>query len=135
LDPNEIRKQFNPVYVFLRNKWYFDELYQALFVAPVMFLSRRIAEFDKKIIDGFIDSLARWTRVISLFDDILDRYLIDGLVNWTARRTYSIGLALRTVQTGRLRQYVMFIVVGTVALFVLVSYYFDTAVSRTTAGF
>jgi hypothetical protein len=32
-----------------------------------------------------------------------------------------MGLRLRHVQTGRLRQYVMFIVVGTVAIFLLAS--------------
>jgi len=31
------------------------------------------------------------------------------------------------VQTGRLRQYVMFIVVGTVALFVMISFYASRA--------
>ena len=40
-------------------------------------------------------------------------------MNWLAGVTYSIGLSLRRVQTGRLRQYVMFIVVGTVALFII----------------
>ena len=29
------------------NKWYFDELYQAMFVQPVLFVSRRVAQFDK----------------------------------------------------------------------------------------
>jgi len=35
---------------------------------------------------------------------------------------------LRVLQTGRLRQYVVFIVVGTVALFVLVSFWTGSAV-------
>ena len=32
-----------------------------------------------------------------------------------------LGLSLRAAETGKLRQYVMFIVVGTVALFMLIS--------------
>jgi len=44
-------------------------------------------------------------------------------VNWTARRTFGLGLSLRTAETGQLRQYVVFIVVGTVALAVLVSFW------------
>ena len=35
-----------------------------------------------------------------------------------ADRTWDLGLSLRSMQTGRLRQYVMFIVVGTIVLFV-----------------
>ena len=32
---------------------------------------------------------------------------------------------MRRMQTGRLRQYVMFIVVGTVALFILISFFWS----------
>ncbi len=56
-------------------------------------------------------------------DDLIDRYLVDGLVNWTARSTFGLGLSLRGAETGKLRQYVVFIVVGTVALAVLVSFW------------
>ena len=42
-------------------------------------------------------------------------------LNATASAAWSAGLELKKLQTGRLRQYVMFIVVGTVALYVLAS--------------
>jgi NADH-quinone oxidoreductase subunit L len=88
----------------------------------VMFLAGVISRFDKIIIDGLIDSLARGTVQISKLDDMFDRYFIDGLVNLTAHWTYSIGTSLRRVQTGKLRQYVMLIVIGTVALTVLIKW-------------
>jgi hypothetical protein len=53
------------------------------------------------------------------------RMFVDGLANITARWTYAIGLSLRNVQTGRIRQYVMLIVVGTVALFILTSFFWS----------
>lgn len=127
LDPREVVAQFRPVYQFLIHKWYFDELYHALFVAPALFIARRIADFDKKVIDRFIDGCARWTRLLSQLDDLFDRYIVDALVNWFARWTYSVGSAMRTAQTGNVRQYVMFIVIGTVALFVLISFFFNPA--------
>jgi NADH-quinone oxidoreductase subunit L len=122
-EPAEVAQQFRPLYLFLLNKWYFDELYHAIFVAPVMFIARRVSQCDKELIDRFLDGLAAGTRRLSLADDMIDRYLIDGLVNWTARRTFGLGLSLRTAETGQLRQYVVFIVVGTVALAVLVSFW------------
>jgi NADH:ubiquinone oxidoreductase subunit 5 (subunit L)/multisubunit Na+/H+ antiporter MnhA subunit len=105
------------------NKWYFDELYQTIFVRPVHFFSRLIANFDKRMIDGFIDMLARGAKKVAHVDDLIDRYLVDGIVNLTANWTFSAGRSLRAVQTGRLRQYVMFIVVGAVALTVLIRWY------------
>jgi NADH-quinone oxidoreductase subunit L len=127
VDADEARRQFAPLHSFLRNKWYFDELYEALLVRPAHFVARRVADLDKRVIDWAIDSSARLMRVFSLIDDLLDRYLVDGLVNWFAGWTWSVGLALRSVQTGRLRQYVMFIVVGTVGLFVLISFFWNFA--------
>ena len=53
---------------------------------------------------------------------------MDGVVNATAKATWSTGLKLRGLQTGHLRQYVVFIVLGTVALFVLASLAFRSAV-------
>ena len=127
LNPEDARRQFAPIYTFLRNKWYFDELYDFLFVRPTHFIAARVANLDKKWIDGLIDTLARWTKGLANLDDVIDRYFVDGLVNAVAHWTMSTGLALRGVQTGRLRQYVMFIVVGTVALFVMISFYASRA--------
>ncbi|MFO0899876.1 MAG: NADH-quinone oxidoreductase subunit L [Pirellulales bacterium] len=123
LDPEEARQQFYRAWVVLRNKWYFDELYNWIFVLPVLHCSRFIAGFDRKIIDGFIDGLGRWTRFLSRrVDDTVDRPLVDGAVNLLANWTYSLGLSLRGVQTGFLRQYVVFIVLATVVLFLVVSW-------------
>jgi len=126
LDPREVAKQFKPIYTFLVHKWYFDELYNAIFVQPVLFVSRRVAEFDKKVLDGIIDGLALGTRMLAHLDDLVDRYFVDGLINVFAAWTYGLGIWFRGAQTGRMRQYVMFIVVGTVALFLLITFYSST---------
>ena len=44
-------------------------------------------------------------------------------VNGIAAITYRCGASLRRIQTGNLRQYVMFIVVGTVVVFALASFW------------
>ncbi|HWA97251.1 MAG TPA: NADH-quinone oxidoreductase subunit L [Pirellulales bacterium] len=122
LSAADVRQQFGPIYNFLLNKWYFDELYQAVFVEPVLFVSNLIAMFDKRMIDRFIDWLAVAVKRVAQLDDMIDRYFVDGLVNLTAHWTWSIGRSLRTVQTGRLRQYVMFIVLATVVLAFLIQW-------------
>jgi NADH:ubiquinone oxidoreductase subunit 5 (subunit L)/multisubunit Na+/H+ antiporter MnhA subunit len=126
LNPAEVVRQFQPIYRLLWNKWYFDEIYQAAFVAPVMFISRRVSDFDRRVIDRFVDGCATAVRKVSLLDDFIDRWFVDGAVNFTAGWIYAVGLWLRGSQTGRLRQYVMFIVVGTVGLFVLASFLWGT---------
>jgi NADH:ubiquinone oxidoreductase subunit 5 (subunit L)/multisubunit Na+/H+ antiporter MnhA subunit len=121
LNPDDVRRQFSPIYRWLVHKWYFDELYDAVFVRPTLLFSEGVAAFDRRVIDRFIDNLARWTRHVSDIDDLIDRYFVDGLVNVAANWIYSFAVYLRRFQTGQLRQYVMFIVVGTVAIFAAVS--------------
>jgi NADH:ubiquinone oxidoreductase subunit 5 (subunit L)/multisubunit Na+/H+ antiporter MnhA subunit len=130
LNPDEVGRQFAGIYRFLRNKWWFDELYDWVFVRPAHVVSRITARFDRRIIDGFIDGLAAVTRWFSRrWDAIADRTLVDGLINLFANWTYALGLSLRTVQTGRLRQYVMFIVVGTIAIFILISFFWNPSLA------
>ena len=122
LDAADARRTFRPLFHLFRAKWWFDELYQVILVRPVLAIARFVADVDRKGIDFLADSLARGVRLISACDDWIDRLLVDGLVNLIAERTHATGLWLRTLQTGQLRQYVVLIVVGTVALFVLVSF-------------
>ncbi len=45
---------FRPVYLLFFNKWYFDEIYNWIFVNPIKNISNFFGKvFDKKIIDGF----------------------------------------------------------------------------------
>jgi len=60
--PAALSQQFGGLYRFVLNKWYFDELYDALFVRP----SLRFAKFawhfgDEQVIDGVPSGLATLT--------------------------------------------------------------------------
>ena len=56
-----------PVYLFLRNKWYFDELYDVLFVRPAKYLGRNLwKQGDGAVIDGIgPDGLAAATLAVA----------------------------------------------------------------------
>ncbi len=123
INPADAAKQFAPAYVFLRNKWYFDELYHVLFFKPTHFFAKLVAKFDRQGIDWVVNGTATVAKKVSdTGDAIIDKGLVDGLVNLVAGWIYSIATWFRNVQTGKLRQYVLFIVLGTVVLFVLIEY-------------
>ena len=44
LNPEEVRSMFAPIYRFLRNKWWFDELYEIVFIRPALFCGRCVAQ-------------------------------------------------------------------------------------------
>jgi NADH-quinone oxidoreductase subunit L len=129
LDADAIRRMFSPVYVFLKNKWWFDELYQLVFIRPALWCAGLAAAIDRFVIDGLAHALAGSVRLLSVFDDLIDRLFVDGAVNATADVTYAVGLRLREVQSGKIRQYVMWVAVGTVGLFVLVMFLWSYALA------
>jgi NADH-quinone oxidoreductase subunit L len=52
--PEQLARQQEPLYQFLLNKWYFDELYDFLFVRPTLWLGRVLWKGgDGWLIDGF----------------------------------------------------------------------------------
>ncbi|TCS64135.1 NADH-quinone oxidoreductase subunit L [Varunaivibrio sulfuroxidans] len=51
--PGILAAAFKPIYTFVYNKWYFDELYDAVFVRPAFFIGRGLWKTgDQAIIDG-----------------------------------------------------------------------------------
>jgi NADH-quinone oxidoreductase subunit L len=52
--PKRLAERHEPLYKFLLNKWYFDELYDLIFVRPAMWLGRFLwKKGDGFLIDGF----------------------------------------------------------------------------------
>ena len=57
--PGALARAFGPIYRFLLNKWYFDELYDAVFVRPALALARSLWQVgDATLIDGVPNGLA-----------------------------------------------------------------------------
>jgi len=60
--PGTLASQFSVIYKFLLNKWYFDEIYDALLVKPTLRLAKFAWHFgDEQVIDGVPSGLATLT--------------------------------------------------------------------------
>lgn len=115
----EMKRQLGGLHGFLMNKWHFDELYDALFMKPAHVVGKLCVWIDRTIFDGILHGSAKLMIFVSKWDRLFDEHLVDGFVNLLGNTTFAVGRSLRVFQTGRLRQYVMFIVVGVVALFAI----------------
>ena len=111
-------ERFGGIYRFLVHKWYFDELYGAVLVRPCLAFARLCRQIDQVLIDGLVNGSAAFTIFVSRLEGIFDMIAVDRLVNLTARAVYVVGDRSRSIQTGRLRNYLMFLTVGLVGLFV-----------------
>jgi proton-translocating NADH-quinone oxidoreductase chain L len=117
LDAVRTAERFGGVYKFLVHKWYFDELYGAVLVRPCLKFAGLCREIDRILIDGLVNGAAAVTAFLSRLEGIFDMIAVDRLVNLTAKAVYVTGDWSRSLQTGRLRNYLMILTVGLIAGF------------------
>jgi len=89
---DSIRRAFGPVHRLVANKYYLDWLYEDVIV--------------KRVVIGGV------SRGLDLFD----RYVVDGVVNATARSTQFSAQRLRLAQAGQLQLYGAAIIIGVVLI-------------------
>ena len=108
-----------PLYLFLLNKWYFDELYEATIISGSKAFSRGCSRFDADVIDGFVNLTARTGVFVSNLVGIFDNGVVDGAVNGVANITIGSGSLLRRMQTGKLFHYVFVLAGGALVIFLV----------------
>ncbi len=109
-----------PAYQIVSNKYYVDELYDAMFVNRVKNLGNGLAAFDLGVVDGGVNGAGWLTRLTAEVSRLWDLYVVDGLVNLLAFFVKGLGWAVRAFQTGLVQSYAFFIVVG---VMLLMAYY------------
>ncbi len=71
--PKKLAETQRPLYLFLLNKWYFDEIYDFLFVRPAQAVGRFLwKKGDKAVIDGTINGVAM--GIIPFFTRLAGRF-------------------------------------------------------------
>jgi len=94
--PARLASSFRRLYLFLLNKWYFDELYDAIFVRPALRLAR-------------------------IAFRVGDERIIDGMPNGAAALAVDVARGAVRIQTGRVANYAFAMIIG---LVVFVSIFF-----------
>jgi NADH-quinone oxidoreductase subunit L len=96
LSAEEMGRMFKPFYILFSRKYWFDELYEKVFVGKVL-------------VRGFFAGLQGF-----------DTYGVDGAVNGIATGAMATGKALRKAHTGQLQLYGLFIGIGILAIILCV---------------
>ncbi|PYV33784.1 MAG: NADH-quinone oxidoreductase subunit L [Acidobacteria bacterium] len=118
--PDRAAQAAGPVYHVVLNKYYVDELYDAIFVNRVKNLGNSLAAFDLGVVDGGVNGAGWLTRLTADASGLWDLYVVDGLVNLLAFFVKGLGWAARAFQTGLVQSYAFFIVMG---VLLLMAYY------------
>jgi NADH-quinone oxidoreductase subunit L len=105
-------RQYGALYPVFLNKWYIDELYDALFVNRAKDAGRSLWRFDSKIVDGAVNGSA-WSAVEgAVGSSWWDRWVVDGLVRFVGGFIKTVSWPMRAVQTGYVQNYALIMILG-----------------------
>jgi NADH-quinone oxidoreductase subunit L len=85
--PGRLRERLHPAYELLANKWYFDEAIDVLVVRPALAVGR-------------------------FANNVIERFVVGGLVNGTRELVGDAGGFVRAVQNGFVRSYALLLIFG-----------------------
>ena len=118
--PERLMLRFRRLYITLLNKYWVDEIYDALIVNRTKDLGNFLAKFDLRVIDGGVNGSAWLTRLTASVCGFFDYWVVD----FSVRRSdliYYMSYPIRRLQTGIIQNYVAFTIAG---ILLLVSYFF-----------
>ena len=117
-------KRFGLLFTLSQNKFYFDENYNRYIYRPCLRLADKISWmdwdlYDKYFINGF-GYLTKWASdIVGKFDfDTIDQTFVDG----AGKITKFFGKIFKTVQTGRLQNYLLYVTAGVIIIMVIQSF-------------
>ena len=108
--PDPLSRWLGPVYTLLKRKYYFDELYDFLFVRPSYWLAEQFAYLfvDKRLIDGTLHAIGRFSLWLgAAFRNYIDGPLVNGFGDLVGESVKAFGRSFRIIQTGRVQNYLL----------------------------
>ncbi len=107
----------------LTHKFYFDEVYNAVVVGGTRVLAVVCGWLDRWLLDfAIVENLARLVKALALVSgDRLDARGVDQLAEGLGRGAFDIGDGFRAIQTGRIRNYVIFSAAAVLVVAVMIA--------------
>ena len=120
ISAEKLATKFGFLYHWSYNKFYFDENYNRYLYQPFLRLANSISWLDWEFYDKyFINGFGKLTKLFSKISGKFDYDGIDqGLVDSFGRVSAVSGNFLRNIQTGRLQNYLLFVVAGILVIII-----------------
>jgi NADH-quinone oxidoreductase subunit L len=117
---DRLAERWSGAHRVLSNKYYVDEIYGATVVAGTLQSANGLWAVDRNVVDGAVNG-SGWLTVFSAwFSHLLDKYIVDGLVNLVGAVLEESSFLFRRLQTGLIQNYALVMLFG---VFAFVSVY------------
>jgi NADH-quinone oxidoreductase subunit L len=116
-----LKKPLGALFTGMENKWFVDEIYQAVIIKPYAAISAFLADvidwrfwhdwFHEKVIAGTYNFVSK-----TVLDQRIDQQFIDAIANGLGELTKQISAGLRRLQNGFVRSYALAVLFGVIAI-------------------
>jgi len=108
------------LFTHMNRKWYFDELYDKVFVQPTKRAAAWTYEFiDRTVIDGVLHTVARVTVRYAELNRLFDRVVVNGAADLVADSVKAFGRNFRQIQTGQVQNYLFLALINALVLVIV----------------
>ncbi|WP_017324287.1 NAD(P)H-quinone oxidoreductase subunit 5 [Synechococcus sp. PCC 7336] len=90
IDPAAIAAKFKPLYLLSLKKWYFDEIYDTVFVKGTRLAAREALEVDQRIVDGVVN----FAGLVTLISGETLKYFESGKAQFYALVVFASAIAI-----------------------------------------
>jgi NADH-quinone oxidoreductase subunit L len=117
-DPMALR--LGTLFTHMNRKWYFDELYDKVFVRPTKRVAAWVYQFiDRTVIDGILHTVARVTQRYAELNRLFDRVVVNGAGDAVANGVKTFAQSFRQIQTGQVQNYLFLALVNALVLVIV----------------
>jgi NADH-quinone oxidoreductase subunit L len=110
-----LARRWSGAHRVLSNKYYVDEFYGATVVNGTLAGASGLWTVDRLVVDGAVNG-SGWLTVFSAwFSHLVDKYIVDGLVNLVGTVLEESSFLFRRLQTGLIQNYALVMVFGVFA--------------------
>jgi NADH-quinone oxidoreductase subunit L len=115
-----LARRWSGAHRVLSNKYYVDEIYGATVVAGTLRSANGLWAVDRNVVDGAVNGSGWLTVFTAWFSHLVDKYVVDGLVNLVGSVLEESSFLFRRFQTGLIQNYALVMLFG---VFAFVSVY------------
>ena len=111
------------LYTWMQNKFYVDELYNLVFVKPAYWFSEVVVSrvLDQGIIDGTLDFIGRAASTIGESFKRFNRVVIDGVGDGIPTGISLLGRWFRQLESGNIQQYLLMVALSVLVIGMVVA--------------
>jgi NADH-quinone oxidoreductase subunit L len=116
ISADALMQRFKPLYTLLYNKYYIDEIYDAIIIKPLLGFTNVLWWFDANVIDGLVNFTGWLTVKWADLKQWFDAHIVDGAVNGVGYICMAGSWLFKYIQSGSVQFYTLVVIAGAIGI-------------------